>query len=141
MLYSGECYNLKAMNSSNNNFQAAKISSQFNVRLSRLGPKQKVRAIVLLRMPIIESSTRQVSRTQRKALLENVRQAAESAFPFIDEILEQVGGKRLADSADALGSIPVETTAAGIRALAASEYVKAILEDQPISSLPTLKHA
>jgi len=141
MLYSGECYNLKAMNSSNNNVQAAKISSQFNVRLGRLGPKQKVRAIVLLRMPNLESSTGQSSRPQRKAMLEKVRQAAASALPFIDEILERYDGKRLADSVNALGSIPVETTAAGIRALAASEYVKAVLEDQPISSLPTLKHA
>jgi hypothetical protein len=44
----------------------------------------------------------------------------------------QSGGERLTDDVDVLGSITVETTAEGIKALAASEHVKAILEDQSI---------
>jgi hypothetical protein len=41
--------------------------------------------------------------------------------------------KKLTTNPDALGSISVETTAAGIAALAASEHVKAIIEDQAVS--------
>jgi hypothetical protein len=47
---------------------------------------------------------------------------------------------RKATIKNALGSIPVETTARGIAALAASEHVKAILEDQPISLLAKPGH-
>jgi hypothetical protein len=57
----------------------------------------------------------------------------------IDGILERFDGKRSAD-VNALGSIPAETTARGIAALAASEHVKAILEDQPISLLARMEH-
>jgi hypothetical protein len=57
-------------------------------------------------------------------------------LPDLDHILERFDGKRLGTSLDALGCIPVETTAEGIYALAASKHVKAILEDQPISLIP-----
>ena len=50
----------------------------------------------------------------------------------IDEILKKHDGRRLARRPDALGSLPVETTAAGIRALARSRWVQAVFEDQPI---------
>ena len=55
----------------------------------------------------------------------------------ISGVLELHGGRCLADAPDALGAVPVETTVAGIKALAASKHVKAILEDQPVS-LPSL---
>jgi hypothetical protein len=69
-------------------------------------------------------------------IIDDNRKSAEAALPDIDGILKRFNGKRLATSPDALGCIPVETTAAGITALAASERVKAILEDQPISLIP-----
>jgi hypothetical protein len=50
----------------------------------------------------------------------------------IDSILKRHDGRRLARRPNALGSMPVETTAAGIKALASSRWVQAILEDQPI---------
>ena len=56
-----------------------------------------------------------------------------------DDILTRYDGKRLATSADALGCVPVETVAAGIKALAESEQIEAILEDQPIKPLPKPK--
>jgi hypothetical protein len=55
----------------------------------------------------------------------------------IDRILEHWGGRRLADQVDALGSVPVEATAAATRELAASECVRAIILDQVVSALPT----
>jgi hypothetical protein len=38
----------------------------------------------------------------------------------------------LSKSPNALGSLTVETTAAGVSALARSKWVKAVVEDQPI---------
>jgi len=121
--------------------QKAKISPEFSARLARLGPRQKIRAIVMLRTDIAgEASTRRQSRAERQAVIEAIRKSAEPALVDIDGILERFDGKRLATNVDALGCIPVETTAAGITALAASDHVKAILEDQPISLLAGLRH-
>ena len=74
-------------------------------------------------------------------MINAVRQSAETALPDIDEVLRRFDGKRLSNNVSALGSIPVETTPAGIKALATLDQVKTILEDQPVSSLPKLKHA
>jgi hypothetical protein len=82
-----------------------------------------------------KTSARRPSRVSRQATIAIIRQSAEPALLEIDRILERFDGQRLAASADALGCVPIETTAAGITALAASEHVKAILEDQPISLL------
>jgi hypothetical protein len=73
------------------------------------------------------------TRGNRQATIKAMRKSGEQALPDIDRILARFDGKRLAAKPDALGSIPVETTAAGVIALAASEHVKAILEDQAIS--------
>jgi hypothetical protein len=113
--------------------RSKKISSEFSARLARLGPRDKVHAFVLLRTGGTGncSSSRQ-GRTEREAAVEASRRSAERALTDIDGILEQHGGRRLAKRPNALGSMPVETTAAGIRALASSRWVQAILEDQPI---------
>ena len=65
--------------------------------------------------------------------MEASRKSAERALTDIDAILKRHDGRRLARRPNALGSVPVETTAAGIKALASSRWVQAILEDQPIS--------
>jgi len=113
-----------------------KISPQFAARLSRLRPQERVRAVVLLRTAPSGNirAGRQSGRT-RKAAIEAVRKSTTPALPDIDKVLKRHDGQRLATQPDALGTIPVETTPAGISALAASEHVKAILEDQPISLL------
>jgi hypothetical protein len=113
-----------------------KIGSRFAETLGHLGPGQKVRAIVLLRSDHSTGTAgRRGSSHQRQAAIEAARRASEPGLREIDKILERHRGTRLATHADALGSIPVETTAAGVSALASSEHVKAILEDQPISLL------
>ncbi len=53
----------------------------------------------------------------------------------IDELPKRYGGRRLAAQPDALGSLPVETTAAGIKALAVCESVRGVLEDQEVHGL------
>lgn len=113
--------------------RSKKISSEFSARLARLGPRDKVHAFVLLRTggTSDRSSTRQ-GRAERQAAVQAARKSAERALTDIDGILEQHDGRRLAKRPNALGSMPVETTAAGIKALASSRWVQAILEDQPV---------
>ena len=111
----------------------AKISPEFASRLNRLGRRDKVQAVVLLRTgDAAKPSRKRQSRAEREAAVEAIRSSAGQALVEVDDILERFDGQRSADSPDALGSIPIETTAAGIKALASSEWVKALLEDQPI---------
>ena len=114
-----------------------KISPAFTARLAHLTPQQTVRAVVLLRSPVSADPTapRAVRAAKRQALIEALRHAAAPELLELDQTLERYYGKRLAASVNALGAVPVETTAAGIHALAASPYVKAILEDQTIFPL------
>jgi hypothetical protein len=110
-----------------------KISPEFAKRLRRLDPNARVRAIVLLdARNNSESSGRHQSRAEREASIGAVRDSAEKALGDVDKILKRAGGQRLADDPDALGTIPVESTVAGINALADSDWVKAIFEDQSI---------
>ncbi|MGO9274667.1 MAG: hypothetical protein ACLQOO_31295 [Terriglobia bacterium] len=114
----------------------SKISPQFASALGHLRPDAKVRVIVMLDFfPGSSRSGQRRSPGERKATIDATRQSAKHALLSIDNILDRFHGRRLAEDADALGSVPVEATRAGIEALAASEHVKAILEDQPISVL------
>jgi hypothetical protein len=113
--------------------RSKKISSEFSTRLARLEPGDKVHAFVLLRTSGTSSrSGERQSRAERKAAAEAARKSAERALTDIDSILKRHDGRRLARRPNALGSMPVETTAAGIKALASSRWVQAILEDQPV---------
>jgi len=120
----------------NHGAHTTKISPEFSTRLARLKPQQKIRAMVMLRIDVPgETPARRQSRTERQAAIERLRQSCLPALTQIDDILAHYSGKRLAAQVNALGAVPVETTAAGIRALAASDQVKAILEDQAVSLL------
>ncbi len=125
------------MSHRNEDPQKDKISTEFEARLNRLGSHQKVRAIVMLHFKDAgKARARRQSRVKRQATFNAILESAEAALPEIDEILERFEGRRLAPSVDALACVPVETTTAGIIALAASKHVKTILEDQPISLPP-----
>jgi hypothetical protein len=113
--------------------RSKKISSEFSTRLARLEAGDKVHAFLLLRTSGTSSrSSKRQSRDERKAAIEATRKSAERALSDIDSILKRHDGRRLARRPNALGSMPVETTPAGIKALASSRWVQAILEDQPI---------
>lgn len=119
-----------------NRSRQVKISREFSARLEELGPRQKVRAILMLDPGSSKPPLKMTRlRSSRQAAIAATREAAESSLPDIDQILQRFSGRRLAPHVDALGCIPVETTAAGIAALASSKHVKAILEDQPVSLL------
>ena len=119
-----------------------KISHEFERRLRELDPDQKVRVIVFLRTQASgDESAAPRSRAERQAVGEAVRKAAERILPEIDAILQLYGGQRLDERPGVLGNVSVETTRAGIEALAASRHVNTILEDQPIFPLVSSKPA
>ena len=110
-----------------------KISPEFSDKLDRLEPKEKVRIVLMLFKSEGEKDIRRKSRIERKNSMKSILESSKKAVPEIDEILKRYGGEKLASSPDVLGSIPVETTVAGVNALAQLKDVKAIVEDQPIS--------
>jgi 4'-phosphopantetheinyl transferase EntD len=113
-----------------------KISQELMSRLEQVGPRKKVRAIILLKSEGPEKPpNRRLSRAERQAAFEAIRMSAESSLADIDDILERYGARRLSVRPDALGSITVEATHEGLCALAKSDRVRAILEDQPVSLL------
>jgi hypothetical protein len=115
-----------------------KISRPLAERLERLDPERPVRALVMVSAedsPSAVFSARRPKGEERSRAARALRASAESVLPEIDRILERHRGKRLAETVNALGVVPVVSTVAGLRALAACGHVKAILEDQPISLL------
>lgn len=111
-----------------------KLSRQFASRMSRLNPHEKVRVILLINSQPPGTPTRDF-RARRRAAIEAAKKAAGQALGSVDGILERFGGRRLSSLPNALGGVVVETTPKGVLALADSQHVRAILEDQPIRAL------
>lgn len=111
-----------------------KISAEFAGRLARLKPNEKIRAIVLLSKirPSRGALGGRQTFVERKIAIERVLQSAEQALAEIDSTFDRFNGRRLADKPNALASIPVETTPAGIRAIAGLNCVAAVIEDQEV---------
>ncbi|MCX7093033.1 MAG: hypothetical protein NTY50_06235 [Methylobacter sp.] len=113
-----------------------KISPEFEQHLAIRDPGSTVQAVLLISAPSRKSpSSRQDRIAKRGEMRDRLQAAAELALFEIDQVLARFGGRRLADSVDALGSLPVETTPAGIRALANNSGVQAILENQKVSPM------
>lgn len=113
-----------------------KISPEFASRLRSMDPKKKVRAFVLVRLGKESTeSSRSNQRAFRQHMIKSMRESMNLVLPDIDSILKHFGGRRLATAPSALGTLPIETTVDGIRALTDLRDVKAVFEDQPISSL------
>jgi len=114
-----------------------KISPEFAARLTNLEPQQKVRVIVLLQIQDAQSlMNKHLSRSERQAAIKAVRDLAEEALGDIVGIIHSFSGQQLTEHPDLLGSIPIEITVAGVNALAESEAVKAVMEDQSIYPIP-----
>jgi hypothetical protein len=105
-----------------------KLSDAFEARLRGLRSGAKVRAIVMLQREPRSAA----GPLERKDRIRQVRESARTALGEVDAILAQFHGRRLSDEPSALGYISVETTPAGIRALAQCSSVRGILEDQPV---------
>lgn len=114
----------------------AKISTAFSARLDGLHPTAKLIAVLVLhRENSSASSGRRQTTAQRQEAIKRCIAYSEQALGLVDSILSCNGGLRNDSHPDVLGTIAVETTAAGIKELAVLDAVKAILEDQPISSV------
>jgi hypothetical protein len=110
-----------------------KISPEFATRLMTLEPKQKIRIIVLLQIPETENKTvKRQTRAERQNTIQSVRNSANQALANITTILQNFEGKILTERPDLLGSIPIKITVSGVTALAQSDAVKTIIEDQHI---------
>jgi hypothetical protein len=113
-----------------------KISAEFARRLSRLAPDAMARAVVLLDTgPARGAAPGRPSRAARKTNADAIQRAAGGSLAEVDRLLESSGGRRLASAPDLFGSIPVEAPAAALLALAGSEHVRAIVEDQHLTLL------
>ena len=111
-----------------------KISPEFSSRLAGMSPGQKVHAVVVFAANAGKGRpARRQAREEREAAIESVRKSAKQALQQMDKTLEKFGGRRLQADLNALGTIAVEATPAGINALARSKSVKAILEDQRVT--------
>jgi len=111
----------------------AKLGPEFRARLRQAKADQRITAIAVLEtVPTDRPPARRRSRSERKALAERIRKLARPALKDIDDILQHHNGRRLADDVDAIGSVPVETTPAGIKALAQCSKVKVVLENQGV---------
>lgn len=110
----------------------AKMSAVLRRRLERAAPGATIRAIVLLETPAPA-----VGRAgDRAAAIRAVRAAAAEAKRELDPVLARLGGHWLSDEPDALGSLALDAPAATLLALAASDRVRTVLEDQAIAALP-----
>jgi hypothetical protein len=109
-----------------------KISREFASRLRRLEPGAQVRVLLFLETPPVPAQAARQTLEGRQDSVQSVKQFARRALSDIDRILADHGGARLSRSPNALGSLTVETTAAGVSALARSKWVKSMVEDQPI---------
>ena len=112
---------------------ASKISPVFRGRLTHLRPDALQRVVVILQPD--RATPRVRSRAAREAAIADLQHAVSGPLAEVEHLLEVHGGRKLRSTPDALGSLPVETTARGVAALAAAAGVKAVLEDQPISRL------
>ncbi len=119
--------------------QRDKISAEFAARLAQGPADRPCRSIVLLQTNPPPAGPKRPGKDERKAAFEAVRSSAQSALQVVDKVLERIGGRRLSDSPDALGSIRVEVKPEGIYKLAHLKEVKAVLEDQGVSTLPPPK--
>ena len=111
-----------------------KISLEFAAKLNSYPATAKVRVIVLLESvnPERNHNSLRQSRLERKAAIKAMQDLVKQSWQIVDRLIEDFDGKKLAIKPDVLGAIPIEITPAGIRALAVSDAVKAIIEDQQI---------
>jgi hypothetical protein len=111
----------------------AKISPELASRLRRLEPGHQVRVVLFLETPPLPAQADRQTPDERRNSVEAIKRSTQRAVATVDRILADHGGERLSKGPTALGSLNVETTAAGVYALARSKWVKSVVEDQSIA--------
>ena len=64
-----------------------------------------------------------------------MQDSVKQSWQIVDRLIEDFDGKKLATNPDVFGAIPIEITPPGIQALALSDAVKVIIENQKIYSI------
>lgn len=120
-----------------NNSSQQKISPEFAARLNSYPPTAKVKVIVLLESikPQITNNSPRQNRLERKAAIKVMQDSVKQSWQIVDRLIKDFDGKKLATNPDAFGAIPIEITPPGIQALALSDAVKVIIENQKIYSV------
>lgn len=119
-----------------NDSSKQKISPEFAARLNSYPPTARVRVIVLLKsanLQITNNSQRQ-NRLERKAAIKVMQDSVKQSWEIVDRLITNFDSKKLATKPDVFGAIPLEITPPGVRALALSDAVKAVIENQKIYS-------
>jgi hypothetical protein len=112
----------------------SKIDKAFAARLQKLNPDQMIRAVVLLNLSHDKNEPLGSTKGgQRSSAAEAVTRQARESLSSVDLVLREHGGHRLSENPNLLGAIAVEATRDSIHALASSDDVRAVLEDQPLS--------
>ncbi|MEO0834813.1 MAG: hypothetical protein AAFY16_02245 [Cyanobacteria bacterium J06642_3] len=120
-----------------NDSSKQKISPEFAARLNSYPPTAKVRVIVLLESinPQLTNNSHRQNRSERKAAIKVMQDSVEQSWQIVDRLIKDFDGKKLAPKPDAFSAIPLEITIPGILALAQSDAVKAVIENQKIYSI------
>lgn len=108
------------------------ISERLIARVSEAARDQAFRVLLVLAgMPV--SNDR--SRATRQETIRLSKARGKALMPLIDELLATHGGKLLDSEPSALGTLSVETTADGVRALTKLPQIHSIIEDQNLLQL------
>jgi hypothetical protein len=97
------------------------------LRASR--PDDRLRVVLLVAVPSAAVAPRRRRRAEAGA---RMRTVAHDLLPAVDSLLTAHGGERLSAEATVLGTLAVETTPAGVQALARLPAVEAVLGDQEL---------
>ncbi len=80
----------------------------------------------------ISNNSHRQNRLERKAAIKAMQASVRQSWQIVDRLIQDFNGQKLAEKPNTLGAIPIEITPPGIQALALSNAVKAIIEDQQI---------
>lgn len=106
---------------------SSKLAPDFAASLRQGDTSRQVCAFLVVN---VVSGGPPFARSERRARREAMKAAVEAILPELDDLLARQGGRRLPSSLDALGIVAVETSAAGVLALAEIAWVAAILSEQ-----------
>jgi hypothetical protein len=108
---------------------AGRIGPELDRRLRASRPEDRLRVVLLVAAPAGPGAQRRRRRAETGA---RTRAAAHDLLPAVDSLLTAHGGERLSPEATVLGTLAVETTPAGVQALARLPAVEAVLGDQEL---------
>jgi hypothetical protein len=106
-----------------------RIGPELDRRLRASRPDDRLRVVLLVAAPAGAVARPRRRRAETGA---RMRAAAHDLLPAVDLLLTSHGGVRLSAEATVLGTLAVETTSAGVQALARLPAVEAVLGDQEL---------